>query len=382
MFISTTSIVIIARECFTARVLLFQIRYTSRDSRMDGFTLQLNLNITFTDKMKKNRSNKINNAELYKRFSKNEISPVYIFSGNQTFLMDKAISELKRITLGASADFNFSLFHGDSASIRDIVETAKTYPMLSRMRLIVVKNAGKLPESELKSLDSYILSPSPSTCLILIVEEEKDISLEPKKNILYVDFALDTKDIPRQITVEAQKLGCEITKEAVETLITLIGENLQDIHMELEKLALFVGDKNKISAEDVENLTEKEQFKDVFQLVNAIAEKNKRKAMNALLDLEMTKEEPLVILNKISWRFRSIWKAKELIDKKMTEDEILKQLRTSPGAFYYLRQQANNFSYKDIKRITQTLYEYDRALKTSYIQKHITLTKLVLELCS
>jgi DNA polymerase-3 subunit delta len=332
--------------------------------------------------MKKNRSNKINNAELYKRFSKNEISPVYIFSGNQTFLMDKAISELKRITLGASADFNFSLFHGDSASIRDIVETAKTYPMLSRMRLIVVKNAGKLPESELKSLDSYILSPSPSTCLILIVEEEKDISLEPKKNILYVDFALDTKDIPRQITVEAQKLGCEITKEAVETLITLIGENLQDIHMELEKLALFVGDKNKISAEDVENLTEKEQFKDVFQLVNAIAEKNKRKAMNALLDLEMTKEEPLVILNKISWRFRSIWKAKELIDKKMTEDEILKQLRTSPGAFYYLRQQANNFSYKDIKRITQTLYEYDRALKTSYIQKHITLTKLVLELCS
>ncbi|HEY7534980.1 MAG TPA: hypothetical protein VH878_03435, partial [Thermodesulfobacteriota bacterium] len=135
-------------------------------------------------------------------------------------------------------------------------------------------------------------------------------------------------------------------------------------------------------AEDVVKVTEKEQFEDIFQLVNAIAAKDKKKALSALLDLESAKEEPLVILNKISWRFRQIWRAKELIDKKIPEYDILKGLKTSSGAFYYLRQQAKNFSYKDIKKITQALYEYDRALKTSYISKHISLTKLVLELCS
>src|SRR3989337_1053253 len=322
--------------------------------------------------MKKTRSYKINYTELYKRFSRNEISPVYIFSGNQAYLMDEAISELKEITVEASSDFNFSLFYGDSNSAREIVETAKTYPMLSRMRLVVLKNADIFSDSELGYLDSYISSPSPSTCLVLIAEEEKDLSVENKKGVGYVDFALDTKDISKQIILEAKKLGCEITKEAVETLISLVGDKLQDIHRELQKLALFVGNKNKISAEDVERLTEKEQFEDVFQLVNAIAEKNKKKALNALLDLEATKEEPLVILNKISWRFRSIWRAKELIDKNMPEGEILKRLRTSSGALYYLRQQAKNFSYEDIKSITQTIYEYDRALKTSYIPKHIT----------
>ena len=124
--------------------------------------------------MKKTRSYKINYTELYKRFSRNEISPVYIFSGNQAYLMDEAISELKKITVGASSDFNFSLFYGDSTPAREIIITAKTYPMLSRMRLVVVKNADRFPESEIKSIDSYISSPSPSTCLILIVEEEKD----------------------------------------------------------------------------------------------------------------------------------------------------------------------------------------------------------------
>jgi len=332
--------------------------------------------------MKKTRSYKINYTELYKRFSRNEISPVYIFSGNQAYLMDEAISELKKITVGASSDFNFSLFYSDSNSAREIVETAKTYPMLSRMRLVVVKNADRFSDSELGYLDSYISSPSPSTCLVLIAEEEKDLSLENKKGVVYVDFALDTKDISKQIILEAKKLGCEITKEAVETLISLVGDKLQDIHRELQKLALFVGNRIKIGAEDVEKLTEKEKFEDLFQLINAIGEKNKKKALKVLLDLEATKEEPLVILNKISWRFRSIWRAKELIDKNVPQDEILKQLRTSSGAFYYIRQEAKNFSYNDIKRINQALYDCDRTLKTAYIPKNLTLTKFILELCS
>src|SRR3972149_4711357 len=279
--------------------------------------------------MKKTRSYKINYTELYKRFSRNEISPVYIFSGNQAYLMDEAISELKKITVGASSDFNFSLFYSDSNSAREIVETAKTYPMLSRMRLVVVKNADRFSDSELGYLDSYISSPSPSTCLVLIAEEEKDLSLENKKGVVYVDFALDTKDISKQIILEAKKLGCEITKEAVETLISLVGDKLQDIHRELQKLALFVGNRIKIGAEDVEKLT-----------------------------------------------------AKELIDKNVPQDEILKQLRTSSGAFYYIRQEAKNFSYNDIKRINQALYDCDRTLKTAYIPKNLTLTKFILELCS
>jgi len=332
-------------------------------------------------KTKKTASNKISSSDFNERLLKNEISPVYIFTGDQAYLMDQALKDLKSKVLGKTADFNLSLFYGDSASAKDIIGSAKTYPMLSKMRMVVVKNADKLPGDEFKSLEQYLLSPSPSTCLVLMFTEERKLDVENGEKLTLVDFVLDTKDIHKKIKEGVRKLGYEITKEATQTLISLVGENLQDIQAEIQKLTLFAGERKKIEAEDVENLTEKAQFKDVFQLINAISEKDKRKALRILLELEATNEEPLYMLNRISWRVRLIWKAKELIDKKIPESEILKELKVSRGALYYIKQQANGFKYEDIKRISGILYKGDRDLKTSYIPKSLSLTKLVLELC-
>ncbi|HSE84247.1 MAG TPA: DNA polymerase III subunit delta [Thermodesulfobacteriota bacterium] len=331
--------------------------------------------------MKKRASDRLTYSELRAGLSGNEISPVYIFSGSQTYLMDQTVAELKKTVLGASGDFNFSLYYGDSAGAKDIVDTAKTYPMLSKMRLIVVKNAERLPAGELKLIDSYFSSPSPFTCLVLVFGEGKKPVLDNKSQVVFVDFDLDTKDVYESIKGDAERLGCRITKDAASMLVSLVGENLQDIHTELEKLALFVREQNKIGVGEVERFTQKTQFEDVFQLVNAIAAKDKKKALSVLLELESTKEEPLAILNRIGWRIRQIWKAKELIDRKAPQDVMLKELKVSKGALYYIQQEAKSFSYNDIKRISNALCESDRMLKTSYIPKNIALTRLVLELC-
>ncbi|HEX3037083.1 MAG TPA: DNA polymerase III subunit delta [Thermodesulfobacteriota bacterium] len=331
--------------------------------------------------MKKSSQAKLTYGDLTGKLSRNEIAPVYIFSGGQTYLMDQAVAELKKAVLGASGDFNFSLFYGDSTGAKEIVDTAKTYPMLSRMRLIVLKNAERISAGEFKLIDSYFSSPSPFTCLVLMFGEGKKPVIENKSQVVFVDFDLDTRDVYERIREDAEKLGCRITKDGASALVSLLGENLRDIHTELEKLALFVGDKGKIGVEDVERFTQKAQFEDVFQLVNAIAAKDEKKALSVLLELESTKEEPLAILNRIGWRVRQIWRAKELIDKKSPQDVMLKELKISKGALYYIQQEARSFSYADIKRINNALYEGDRMLKTSYVPKNLTLTKLILELC-
>ncbi len=338
--------------------------------------------------MKKTSSNKISYTDLHKNISKNEISPIYIFIGNQSYLIDEALSDLKKIVLGASSDFNFSLFYGDSTPSREIINSATTYPMLSQMRLVTVKNAEKLPESELKSLDSYFLSPSPSTCLVLIFSPDDTVKstaraklgLENTKGVVFVDF--DIKDVSKALKQEATKFGYDITKEAAKHLISLVGENMQDIHLELQKLVLFAGERKTIEVEDVEKLIHKSQFQDVFGLINAIGKKDKKKALITLIELELREDdEPLVILNKIGGSFRRIWKAKELFDKNAPQDVILKELKVSSGRLYYIRQDAKNFSYEDIKRVSNIIYEGDKILKTSYIPKKLALTKIILELC-
>jgi DNA polymerase-3 subunit delta len=324
---------------------------------------------------------KISHTDFSKRLSKSEISPVYIFTGDQTYLMDRAIEELKKRILGGSEDLNFSLFYGDTALANDIIDSAKTYPMLSKIRVVVVKNAEKLPGSELKSLESYISSPCPSTCLVLIFMEEKRLSIENQGYVLSVDFALDSRNIIKTIKEEVEKLGYDITTDAAEALVSLIGENLQNIHTELRKLTTFAGYRKKIESQDVEQLTKKIQFKDVFQLINAISEKDKKKALKVLLELESTNEDPLSILNRISWRFRLIWRAKELIDKRVPENTILKELGISSRAFYYIGREAKNFHFDDVRRINAVIHDGDRRLKTTSTPKNLILIKVLLELC-
>lgn len=326
-------------------------------------------------------ANKISHVDLQKNLSKGEIGLLYVFTGNQPYLMDGAISELKKIVIGKSEDFNLSLFYGDSASAKEIIDTANTYPMLSRMRLAIVKNVEKLPDGEFKLLESYFLSPSSFTCLVLIfsLPDNTRLNALERKGVVFVHF--NVKDPSQIIKQEAKKLGFSITKEAEQSLISLVGDDMQEIHAELQKLALFTGERKTIEVEDIEKLTQKAQFEDVFGLINAMAAKDKKKALKALLELEIADVEPLVILNKIGWRFRLIWRAKELVDKNAPRDAILKELKISPGALYYIGQQAKNFSYEEIKRIISILYEGDRMLKITYIPKNVALTKLVLELC-
>jgi len=332
--------------------------------------------------MKKPSSHIINANNFINRLSKDEYLPVYVFYGDQYLLMDKAIQKLKEVLVSNSLELNFSLYYGDSASASEVVNNAKTYPMFSSKRLVVIKNAEKLSSKELKLVERYILQPSPFTCLVLIFLEPKKPNLEINQHVGLVNFTLDIKDIIQNIKNMASNHAYNLTNEAVNTLISLVGEDLQDLESEINKLILFVDDKKTIDSQDVERLTERIRFEDIYKLLNSIANRDKKNAVKVLMDLETKYEEPLAILNSIIRRFRLIWRAKELMERKVSRELMLKELKVSTGALYYIQEQAKNLQYADIKNILQILFEGDRAIKTSQIPDNQILTKLVLEMCS
>jgi len=126
-----------------------------------------------------------------KHLSEGPVSPVYVFTGDQIYLIEKAVSMLKETTLGPSEDINYMVFHGDSATGIEISDTASTYPMFSQKKLVVLRNAEKLKAGDLEILDSYISSPSGSSCLTLVFSDGKKPRLKNKKGALYFDFSLD-----------------------------------------------------------------------------------------------------------------------------------------------------------------------------------------------
>ncbi len=309
-------------------------------------------------------------------------APVLVFTGDQPYLMDNAVAGLRQTVLGPSGDVNYIVFYGESASGREIADNASTYPMFSKKKLIVVKNAEKLPAKELSALEPYFASPSPASCLVLMFSDGKKPKLGGGKNVTAFDFSLEKGNTASAVREEAGKLGYEITRAGAEALIGLVGDDLQEIHNELVKISIYKGDKKTIGPEDVEALTKKTKFADIYQLINAISRRDKRTAHRVLGELEAAGEEPLSILGLISWRFRLIWRAKELQDRRLGQAEMLKELKISPGQFYYLGEDLKKFSYADIARIMEALAECDKKLKLSYVPRSFMLTKLVIELCA
>ena len=309
-------------------------------------------------------------------------APVLVFTGDQSYLIDKAVLDLRQKLARPFGGHQLHRIHGESASGKEIADNASTYPMFSKKKLIVVKNADKFPAKELSALEPYLSSPSPAACLVLIFAEGKKPKLGGGKNVTVFDFSLEKGNAVSAVREEARKLGYEITRRGAEALIGLVGDDLQEIHNELVKISIYKGDKKTIGPEDVEALTKKTKFADIYQLINAISRRDKRTAHRVLGDLEAAGEEPLSILGLMTWRFRLIWRAKELQDKKARQAEMIKELKISPGQFYYLSEDLKKFTYGDIARIMEALAECDKKLKLSYVPKSFVLTKLVIELCA
>ncbi len=330
--------------------------------------------------MKKKTAEKAGYAEFVQALASGSLPPIIVFTGDQTYLAEKAVAELRKSLLSGGGDMGFTLVYGESASGKEIADNASTYPMFSGRKLIVVRNADRLAAKEMTPLESYFASPSPATCLVLDFTGGKKPKL-PKGDAAQYDFSMEKGGSSGAVVEAARALGFEISRPAAEALVTLVGEDMRDIHNQLEKIALYKGEDKKITPADVDALTVRTKYADIYQLINAISRKDRKTAHRVLLDLEAAGEEPLSILGLVTWRFRLLWRAKELSEKKTPQAEMIKQLKISPGQLYYLGEDLKKFKYAELLRIMETLSEYDKKLKLSYVPKSFVLTKMVIDLC-
>lgn len=330
--------------------------------------------------MKKKTAAKPGYEEFSRDVASGKLQPIIIFTGDQAYLAEKAVAELRKSLFGEGGDTGFTLAYGESASGKEIADNASTYPMFSGKKLIVLRNAEKLPAREMTPLEGYFASPSPATCLVLDYTGGKKPKL-PKGDIGQYDFSTEKGGATGVVVEAARALGFEISRPAAGALVNLVGEDMRDIQNQLEKIALYKGEDKKITPADVDALTVRTKYADIYQLVNAISRKDRKTAYKVLLDLEAAGEEPLSILGLVTWRFRLLWRAKELSEKRTPRDEMIRQLGISPGQLYYLGEDLKKFKYAELLRIMETLSEYDKKLKLSYAPKSFVLTKMVIDLC-
>ena len=99
-------------------------------------------------------------------------SPVYLLYADNQYLLEEALSAVKRIIPGAETDFNFNVFDMDSAdetpTPEQITGTLNTVSFFGGRRYVIVKNLQKFPGKDFKKFQPYIANPSPDAVLIML----------------------------------------------------------------------------------------------------------------------------------------------------------------------------------------------------------------------
>ena len=310
-----------------------------------------------------------------------DIHPVSVLKSSHSLLIEEFVEGLKKKLSANSPKLLFESKNLDEVSLLEIVEDARTLPMFHERKLIVVKGYDDLGKDDLDLLNKYAASPASFSVLVLLSQGSRKNRVKPAKSIKLVDLDRG-RTIDREIKRLAEKLGLALTPGAVGFIKTMLGENMNLIRNELEKISLYGGGEKTIGEKDLRGLMEKQSTENVFSLSTALSNRDLRGSLRILRELERNREDPLSILYMIAWRFRQIFKVSQYLKEGESDEGIAKAIKTSRGAVFYLKKSVRNFRENDLGRILGLIEQTDYGIKNSSGNNYILLEKLLLGICA
>lgn len=311
-----------------------------------------------------------------------ELKPVYLLFGEETYLVQQALRQLKQIGLrDGAADFNFDSFYAadcDPNQVRDVVETL---PMMSAKRVVILNEAQELTDKEWQMLEPVLSSPVEGTVFVIVAssidKRKKYFKLILDKSTV-VEFKRPYENkVPAWIRYISHTYGLEISNEALQLLHKLTGSHLSEIEGEIKKLQIYLGDKNRIEVDDVAASVSRTKEESVFDLTEAIGSSNRVKALSHLVHLLQQGQNEIGIISLVARHVRILLQIKNGIEQGMGGSQLAQFAQVPP---YYVQkyiEQSRLWTQKRLEDVILLLARTDKDIKSSPIEKHILLENLV-----
>lgn len=227
----------------------------------------------------------------------------YLYAGQETFLIEEELSRLKE-KLGDGSSMNLAAYNAEEGiNINEVLSLCNTLPFLSERRIIVLRNAGRLPEKDLDSILSYLENPSETTMLILTLEGEKPSEKLVKKfsghaEIVRFDPLRNKADRIRWVVDRTSAKGKRIDKDAATLLADMAGANMWLIATEIEKLCLYISSRPSITISDVQDMVMRTHEPSIFSFLDSLFER-KKDVLYRLYEIELAGIPELEIISRI-----------------------------------------------------------------------------------
>ena len=226
------------------------------------------------------------------------------------------------------------------------------------------------------------LPSMPDTTILLFVETEVDKRNRLYKKVKDMGYAAelnrqDSAQLARWaggILTREQK---KITKHTMELFLSMAGDDMENIRMELEKLISYTLGREVITDEDVLAVCTVQVTNRIFEMVSAIVNRQPRKAMDLYEDLLTLKEPPMRILFLIARQFNQLLQVKDLMGKGMDKGTIASKLKMQPFVVGKTMPQARQFGREQILSYVEFCVETEEAVKSGRLQDRLAVELLI-----
>ncbi|TGU73914.1 DNA polymerase III subunit delta [Geomonas terrae] len=323
--------------------------------------------------------------EFNRAVEKGELASLYLLYGDEPYLVERAVKKLMdRAVDPGFRDFNLNVFYGNECKGDEVFSAAQTLPMFAERRVVLVKKGGDLSAAAMEVLLPYLQDPSPGTCLILQAEKvdgRKKFYAEFKKRGEAVEFKRPYENqLGPYVRDEVRAAGKKIESAAAELLAYLVGNNLQELVSQIEKLCIYCGKNETVTIADVRTIVSDTKVESVFEFTDALGSKELPRALKLLTSLFQDGEAPLRVLGAVARHYRQLWQVRELMDRRVPQSELAKASGINPYFLGKVTAQAKNYTAAELKRIFEQMLELDVAFKSGGLEEPL-FERFVMEAC-
>jgi len=267
-------------------------------------------------------------------------------------LLDSLLTPDERMTGLLSVD-------GKEAEISNVLDELRTVPFLTSKRVVVVRGADEFISKNRAILEKYFEKPSSTGVLVMTVSSwDSRFKLAkklPKVGTLIQIAEPKRWELPRHLMQYATEThNVRLAKDAAGLLVELAGEELPQLHNEVDKLVLFALGEKTIRVDHVESLIGHQRIYGAFEVIDAVIAGN-------------------------AFHVRRMFNAKVMLEKGVNAEQVAKRLRIwwNKDRFF---AQIRSTSLPQIGVFLEELANIDYAVKTGQTQAPVAIEQLVLRL--
>lgn len=318
--------------------------------------------------------------DLRNQLKRREIAPVYVLFGPETHLRDLAAKTIADLAFaeGDLRDFNETSFSlNTEGNLKSAFSAAKQLPMIASRRVIRITDVrisatgirDTITEDDEPIISAYFANPSLHSVVIFIADELNGVRKMGKllrERTTAVEFALlDDGQLARIARDKIKDAGVEIDDAALRYLISLVGQDARRLTNEVNKLVTAVLPGKTITSALIESLVPNSRELSNFDLTDHLVAGRKTQALFVLKKILDDGGEPLALLGLISYNYRRLLMAKDLMERGADRREVANVVKLRYNDQEPFLTAARRAKLKSLTHAIQLIAKADLAIKTS-----------------